>query len=70
MRASLRYTIQLLTPAKLLVHIGGRKNVEKGDIDECLDLFIDSRTSADLLKEDKNEEREKGVNENDMEMNG
>jgi RuvB-like protein 1 (pontin 52) len=27
-RASLRYTIQLLTPAKLLSHIGGRETVE------------------------------------------
>jgi DNA helicase TIP49 (TBP-interacting protein) len=27
-RASLRYTMQLLTPAKLLNHIGGRETVE------------------------------------------
>ncbi|CAK5119200.1 unnamed protein product [Meloidogyne enterolobii] len=71
MNASLRYTIQLLTPAKLLAIIGGRKIVEKEDVNECLDLFIDSRTSAKLIKEENKNEGNKGRKEggNDVEMN-
>uniref|UniRef100_A0A914L9Q4 RuvB-like helicase n=1 Tax=Meloidogyne incognita TaxID=6306 RepID=A0A914L9Q4_MELIC len=71
MNASLRYTIQLLTPAKLLAIIGGRKIVEKEDVNECLDLFIDSRTSAKLIKEENKNEGNKGRKGggNDVEMN-
>ncbi|KAL3074157.1 hypothetical protein niasHS_014987 [Heterodera schachtii] len=52
---SLRYVMQLLTPAKLLAHIGGRESVEIVDIDECVQLFMDSKTSTNLLKSKQSE---------------
>uniref|UniRef100_A0A915E3K5 RuvB-like helicase n=1 Tax=Ditylenchus dipsaci TaxID=166011 RepID=A0A915E3K5_9BILA len=44
--SSLRYAIQLLTPAKLLAQIAGREIVEKSEIDQCKMLFSDRKTSA------------------------
>lgn len=48
-RSSLRYTMQLLTPAKLLAQIGGRDRVEVADVDECVELYMDSKTSAQQI---------------------
>jgi len=47
---SLRYAIQLLTPAKFLAQIGGREAVEEVDVDQCVELFMDARTSAEQLE--------------------
>ncbi|KAI1716524.1 oxysterol-binding protein domain-containing protein [Ditylenchus destructor] len=49
-KRSLRFAIQLLTPAKLLAHINGREIVEKSDIEQCLELFMDYKTSAKQLQ--------------------
>lgn len=48
-RASLRYVVQLLTPAKLLAQANGRDVVTESDVRECADLFIDAKTSSQLL---------------------
>lgn len=52
--SSLRYVVQLLTPAKLMAHINGREFVTESDIKECSELFIDAKTSAKQLKIEKN----------------
>uniref|UniRef100_A0A914E2S6 RuvB-like helicase n=1 Tax=Acrobeloides nanus TaxID=290746 RepID=A0A914E2S6_9BILA len=54
-RSSLRYVVQLLTPAKLMAQINGREFVSESDIRECADLFIDAKTSADYLKSEKSQ---------------
>uniref|UniRef100_A0A914HZZ3 RuvB-like helicase n=1 Tax=Globodera rostochiensis TaxID=31243 RepID=A0A914HZZ3_GLORO len=61
---SLRYIMQLLTPAKLLAHIGGRESVEVVDVNECVQLFMDSKTSTNLLKSSHSDR------EGDVEMSG
>ncbi|VDK56955.1 unnamed protein product [Gongylonema pulchrum] len=45
---SLRYVVQLLTPAKLLAQVNGRDTVTKEDVQQCAELFIDAKTSAQL----------------------
>lgn len=49
-KRSVRFAIQLLTPAKLLANINGREIVEKTDIEQCLGLFMDYKSSANLLQ--------------------
>ncbi|TKA60928.1 RuvB-like helicase 1 [Cryomyces minteri] len=46
---SLRYALQLLTPASILARVGGRREVQEHDVVECEGLFIDARRSAGLL---------------------
>lgn len=43
---SLRYALQLLSPASIVSRINGRQMIEAGDIEECKDLFIDAKRSA------------------------
>lgn len=47
--ASLRYVMQLLTPAKVLCHLNGRDTIEVSDVAEATDLFLDVKRSADKL---------------------
>lgn len=47
---SLRYALQLLTPANVLARVGGRKEVNGQDIAEARELFLDARRSAGILK--------------------
>ncbi|VDM97738.1 unnamed protein product [Thelazia callipaeda] len=47
---SLRYVVQLLTPAKLLAQVNHREVVTKEDVQECSELFIDAKTSAQMLR--------------------
>lgn len=59
-KVSLRYALQLLTPASLLARVrggggmgaGGKQGVEVevGDVEECVDLFIDARRSAAVVR--------------------
>ncbi|EON67741.1 RuvB-like helicase 1 [Coniosporium apollinis CBS 100218] len=51
-RVSLRYALQLLTPASVLASVGGRKEVQVADVEECEGLFLDARRSAGVLSED------------------
>lgn len=48
---SLRYALQLLSPASVLAKVGGRQVIEGVDVDECQDLFLDARRSATILKD-------------------
>jgi len=52
-RSTLRYAVQLLTPAKVVVNTGGREEVTKDDIEEIDALFYDAKASAKLLAEQK-----------------
>ncbi|POS70750.1 RuvB-like helicase 1 [Diaporthe helianthi] len=48
-RVSLRYCLQLLTPASILARVNGRGQIDVQDVAECEDLFLDARRSAALL---------------------
>jgi len=50
-KSSLRYAVQLLTPAKILSRNIGKPSITKEDIEEVSNLFFDAKTSAKLLKE-------------------
>jgi len=50
---SLRFAVQLLTPAKILAETNGRSTITKDDIDECRTLFSDAKTSATRLQANK-----------------
>lgn len=43
---SLRYALQLLTPANILARASGKKEITVDEVTECEDLFIDARRSA------------------------
>ncbi|KAI0337483.1 RuvB-like helicase 1 [Trametopsis cervina] len=45
-RSSLRYALQLLTPASILAGLAGRQTIELEDIGEMGELFLDAKTSA------------------------
>ena len=46
---SLRYALQLLTPANILARVAGRQEINEIDVAECEDLFIDTRRSANIV---------------------
>ncbi|KAJ2903885.1 hypothetical protein MKZ38_009171 [Zalerion maritima] len=48
-RISLRYSLQLLTPASILAKVNGRTQIDVQDVGECETLFFDARRSAGLL---------------------
>eukprot|EP00761_Pharyngomonas_kirbyi_P012588 gb/GECH01012615.1/.p1 GENE.gb/GECH01012615.1/~~gb/GECH01012615.1/.p1 ORF type:complete len:456 (+),score=137.75 gb/GECH01012615.1/:1-1368(+) len=50
-KTSLRYAVQLLTPANIMAKTNGRESVCKSDIEEIDSLFYDAKSSAKLLKE-------------------
>ena len=50
---SLRYAVQLLTPAGVLSTTAGRSEITVQDIEECEFLFLDSRRSTKVLQETK-----------------
>jgi RuvB-like protein 1 (pontin 52) len=54
-RSSLRYAIQLLTPANILAKTSGRDYISREDVDEIDSLFYDAKTSAKLLAERSSE---------------
>jgi len=45
-KSSLRYALQLLTPASILVQLAGRSQIELEDIGEMTELFLDAKTSV------------------------
>lgn len=49
---SLRYIVQLLTPARIIAQTAGRNVIQAADIQECHSLFLDARRSARMLAED------------------
>jgi RuvB-like protein 1 (pontin 52) len=50
-RATLRYAVQLLTPASIIAKTNGRSNICAGDVEECDNLFFDAKSSAKHLSE-------------------
>lgn len=48
---SLRYVVQLLTPASILAKTNGREAIVREDIEEIDSLFFDAKSSAKLLAE-------------------
>ncbi|KIY50226.1 RuvB-like helicase 1 [Fistulina hepatica ATCC 64428] len=48
-RGSLRYALQLPTPASILASLAGRTQIEVEDIGEMNELFLDARRSADII---------------------
>lgn len=50
-KTTLRYAVQLMTPASLLSRINGRESITKDDVLEINELFFDSKSSAKLLVE-------------------
>ncbi len=47
--STLRYAVQLLTPASLSAKINGRTSIHKEDIEEIKGLFLDAKSSAKIL---------------------
>lgn len=47
---SLRYALQLLTPASILAGLSGRKQIEEEDVSEMNELFLDAKTSAAMIE--------------------
>merc|ERR1712200_107032 len=50
-KATLRYAVQLLTPASINAKICNRTQIEKADIKDMTELFMDAKSSAEMLKE-------------------
>eukprot|EP01102_Stenamoeba_stenopodia_P004383 TRINITY_DN14690_c0_g1_i1.p1 TRINITY_DN14690_c0_g1~~TRINITY_DN14690_c0_g1_i1.p1 ORF type:complete len:465 (-),score=131.30 TRINITY_DN14690_c0_g1_i1:93-1487(-) len=50
-RSSLRYAVQLLTPASIVAKTNGRDSIAKGDLQEIDGVFFDAKSSAKLLQE-------------------
>ncbi|KAJ6491431.1 RuvB-like helicase 1 [Mycena vitilis] len=50
-KSSLRYALQLLTPASILAGLSGRAQIEVEDIGEMNELFLDAKTSAAMIGE-------------------
>lgn len=52
-KTTLRYVVQLLTPAALTAKINERTNIKKEDIKEVGALFLDAKSSAKILTQNK-----------------
>lgn len=50
-KTSLRYVVQLITPASILAQSIGRSDVTQADVEEVNSLFLDSRASAKILQQ-------------------
>jgi RuvB-like protein 1 (pontin 52) len=48
-RTSLRYAVQLLTPARIIAQTSGREEITSVDVEEIDELFFDAKASAKLL---------------------
>ncbi|CAI5759203.1 unnamed protein product [Candida verbasci] len=53
LNTSLRYALQLLTPAGVLSSTNGRNEITLEDIEECELLFLDSNRSTKVLQDNK-----------------
>ncbi|GFO22624.1 ruvb-like helicase [Plakobranchus ocellatus] len=50
-KSTLRYAIQVLTPANIMSRINGKDSVTKEEVEEVSDLFFDAKSSAKILAE-------------------
>ena len=48
-RTSLRYAVQILTPARIIAQTAGREEILDVDVEEVDELFYDAKASAKLL---------------------
>ena len=55
-RTSLRYAVQLLTPAWILAETMGRTEITPVDVNEVDDLFLDGKASALLLQQQQEQD--------------
>ncbi|KAJ2661411.1 RuvB ATP-dependent DNA helicase pontin [Coemansia sp. RSA 1200] len=49
-KSSLRYAIQLLTPANVMAQISGREEIQKDDMLETSELFFDAKRSVSFVQ--------------------
>lgn len=52
-RSTLRYAVQLLTPAALTAKINGRTSITSEDVKEVGGLFLDAKSSAKILTQEQ-----------------
>lgn len=52
-KTTLRYVVQLLTPAALTAKVNERTTIKKEDIEEVKGLFLDAKSSALILSQNK-----------------
>lgn len=52
-KTTLRYAVQLLTPASITAKINGRSVVSTEDVKEVSTLFMDAKASAAMLASEK-----------------
>jgi RuvB-like protein 1 len=52
-KVSLRYSLQMLTPASILAKVGGKDIVGVDEVKECEDLFIDAGRSVQVLNSEQ-----------------
>nr|CAG4645478.1 EOG090X04OZ [Lynceus sp. MCZ IZ 141354] len=52
-KTTLRYVVQLLTPAALTAKVNGRGNITSQDVKEVSGLFLDAKSSAQILSKEK-----------------
>ncbi|MFT7800766.1 ruvB-like 1-like [Arapaima gigas] len=50
-KTTLRYAVQLLTPASLLARVQGKEGVEREQVEEINELFYDAKSSAKILQD-------------------
>jgi RuvB-like protein 1 (pontin 52) len=50
-KTSLRYVVQMITPAFVLAETLGKSKITKDEISEINNLFLDGKTSAKILTE-------------------
>lgn len=48
-KTSLRYTVQMLTPARIIAQTSGREVIGAADVEEVNELFFDAKQSAKVL---------------------
>ncbi len=53
-KVSLRYALQLLTPANILARVNGKQEIDVDEVAECESLFIDARRSARIVEGEGN----------------
>merc|ERR1740130_2567016 len=54
-KASLRYAVQLLTPANIIAETAGRDKITKEDVQEMDVLFCDAKRSAKILADNEDD---------------
>lgn len=50
-KTSLRYVVQMITPAFVLAETLGKQKITKDEVDEISTLFLDGKTSSKILQE-------------------